>query len=338
MFRRVGQVVVCALAVAAGCAGRDAFEADAVLAVKDTVSTELANLREASAAIGDRAPAPDADGWQGGAELDPAKAAWEDARRSYERIEGAIAVLFHDLDASTDERYEGFLAEGPDDDPFDGEGVIGVHAIERILWADAHPPEVVAFESGLTGYAPAVFPASEGEAARFVSELVQRLVDDVDGMDRAFEPLALDSAAAYEGVVGSIGEQVEKVALAATGEDESRYAQHTLGDMRANLDGGRAIYEAFAPWVRSIDGGEALDAGVTAGFDRVEAAYAALDGDALPEVPATWNPDDPSAADLATAYGELWGLLSVESDPDAPGALVERMVAAADAVGIGIVP
>lgn len=317
------------------CKSDEQLEADAVLAVKDTVNTELAALSKATVALKDAAP----DGaWSGGAELDASKAAWTDARVRYERIEGAIAVLFPDLDASTDERYDGFLAEGPDDDPFDGEGVIGVHAVERILWADAHPAAVVAFESGLTGYTPAAFPATDDEAADYRELLVQRLVDDVGAMSTGFEPLALDAAGAYGGVVGSMAEQLEKVTLASTGEEESRYAQHTLGDMRANLSGGLAIYEAFSPWVRSAEDGPALDAAVRDGFARVDARYAALSGDALPPVPATWDPDAPSDADLATEYGELVTFLSVEADPDEAGTLVRSMVAAADAIGLAVTP
>ncbi len=328
-----------AAAVLVGCAEDDEqLEADAILAVKDLVTADLGELHAAAEALRDEAPAPDADGWQGGPELDPSKAAWRDARVAYERIEGAIAVLFPDLDAATDERYDGFVAEGADTYPFDGEGVTGVHGVERILWADAHPAYVVDFESALTGYVPAAFPASEQEATDYRDELVGRLIDDVATMSEDFEPLALDAAAAYGGVVGSMAEQVEKVSLAATGEDESRYAQHTLADMRANLDGGLAIYEAFSPWVVSKEGGEALDAEVRDGFARVSAAYDALPGDALPAVPPTWDPSAPSSEDLATAYGKLWTLVSAEADPGAAGSLVERMVAAGSSIGIETAP
>src|SRR5262245_4609214 len=118
------------LVFAVACSNGGKNEEDVILGVKDLVSADLENLLTASEALQTSAPAPDADGWAAGAELDPSKAAWKDARSAYERIEGAIAVLFPDLDASTDERYDGFLAEGPDVDLFDGEGVTGVHAIE----------------------------------------------------------------------------------------------------------------------------------------------------------------------------------------------------------------
>lgn len=313
------------------------LEAEAILAVKDYTASELDKLAAAAVSIQGAAPAPDADGWTS-AETAALEASWKDARASYERVEGAIAVLFPDLDVATDERYDGAIAEGPDEDLFDGEGFVGVHAVERVVWADRHPTWVVEFESGLPYYVPAAFPATEAETSAFRDELCQRLVDDAASMVDQFTPLALDAAAAFRGVIGSMSEQVEKVALASTGEDESRYAQYTLGDMRANLEGGVEIYAAFKPWLESLDGGSALDADIQAGFARLESAYAAVQGDAIPEVPETWNPDDPSEEDLATDYGQLWLLVSTEADPEVAGSLVERMGAAADLLGIPQLP
>lgn len=48
-----------------------------------------------------------------------------------------------------DGRYEGFAEHGLDPDPFDGRGVTGMHAIERVLWADEIPEAVRAFEASL---------------------------------------------------------------------------------------------------------------------------------------------------------------------------------------------
>lgn len=313
------------------------LEAQAILDVKATTTAELEALAAAALALQAAAPAPDADGW-GPGETAGMESAWKDARASYERVEGAIAVLFPDLDASTDERYDGFLAEGPDDDLFDGEHVTGVHAVERIVWADRHPTHVVAFESALAHYTPAAFPATQEEAARFQDALCQRLVDDTATMRDDFAPLALDAAAAFRGVIGSMAEQYEKVALAYTGEDESRYAQHTLADMRANLEGGAAVFAAFEPWLAAQDGGADVIASVHDGFDRVEAGYGAIAGDAIPAVPATWNPDAPTEADLATPYGQLFTLLSTEADPTVDGSLVAAMEDAADLLGIPQIP
>jgi iron uptake system component EfeO len=70
----------------------------------------------------------------------------------------------------------------------------------------------------------------------------------------------------------------------------------------------------------------------------VDAAYAAISGDAIPPVPATWNPDDPSDVDLQTPYGQLWAVLVVEADPASPGSLLAAMAAAAEALGIPQLP
>jgi len=333
-------VVVAAAAACTGTGSDDAGapdeEGDALLSVKSLITDDLAALHGAAMAIQDAAPAADADGWSAAndaAAVSAMKSAWRDARGAYERIEGAIAVLFPELDAATDERYDGFLSEGPDDDLFDDEGVTGVHAIERIVWADAIPAHVVAFESALPGYAAAAFPSNEAEATGFKTALVQRLVDDTATMRDEFEPLALDTPTAYRGVIGSMEEQIEKVALAGTGEDESRYAQFTLADMRANLEGARRTFESFVSWLES-EGATDVVVDARAAFARIDAHYDGITGDAIPEVPATWNPDAPSADDLATPYGQLYTLLTDETDPENATSLVALLSAGADALSI----
>lgn len=308
----------------------------ATLDVKTYTEEQLRLLADAAVEFQAAAPVPDAEGW-GADEAGPMRTVWKDARARYERVEGAIAVLFPELDAALDERYDGFLAEGADEDLFDGEGVVGVHAIERILWADAHPAEVVAFESALDGYIAAAFPASEAQARAFREELCGRFAADASSLHAQFEPVALDSAAAFRGVIGSLEEQVEKVNLAASGEDESRYAQHTLGDMRANLEGGWSTFQAFRPWIEA-EGGAALASEAEDGFARLDALYANIEGDAIPDVPATWSFQAPSEEDLQTEYGRLWSAVAAEADPETEGALVERLLAIADLLGIPALP
>src|SRR4051812_4435484 len=148
--------------------------------------------------------------------------AWRHSRAAYEHIEGAIAVLFPEIDVSLDARYDAFIAVAPDDNLFDAQGVTGVHAIERILWSDQIPARVLAFESALPGYRAAAFPATAAEATAFRDQLVARMLTDAMTMETQFAPLALDQAAAFRGVIGSLREQVEKAEFAATGEEESR--------------------------------------------------------------------------------------------------------------------
>jgi iron uptake system component EfeO len=317
-------------------------EEQAQATVKSQITAQLTNLVNASIALRAAAPTPDADGWNDTADVAAVtamKTQWAAARSAYEQVEGAIAVLFPDYDVSTDERYDGFLADtGPDDDLFDGMGVTGIHAIERILWAGHAPADVVAFESSLTGYVPASFPTNLTQATEFRDGLATRQVTDVQAVQTMFAPLTLDTAAAFRGVIGSLGEQIEKITLAADGQDESRYAQHTLADMRANLQGGKNTYSAFRDWVRSESGGPALDTDILAGFDRVSALYSGVTGDALPPVPAGFNPDAPTADQLATPYGTIFAGLSTESNASDPSSLVSKMNAAADLLGIPQLP
>jgi iron uptake system component EfeO len=335
MKRFVIAAPVIVAATAVGCA-----PTDPILAVKADIDTQLGILADAAVALQNAAPAADADGWNRRADTDAVSAMereWKKARVAYERVEGAIAVLFPDLDVAIDERYDGFIETAPDDNLFDGSGVTGMHGIERILWSDRIPTHVLAFEEALPHYRAAAFPTTQQQAADFKDGLVGRLVSETAQMRDDFAPLALDASAAFRGVIGSLEEQLEKVALASTGEDESRYAQHTLADMRANLAGGRSTWEHFRASV-SEAGGEDVVARVDAGFARVQAAYDDLDGDAIPAVPATWNQESPSADDLSTPYGRLFALLSTEADPDDADSLVTAMNAAADLLGIPQLP
>lgn len=293
------------------------------LEVKTYIQEELSGLAESAAGLQEAAP----ESWGDTAQME---SSWYQVRDHYEHIEAAIAVLFPDLDVSTDQRYDYFIATGPDENLFDDEGVVGNHAIERILWADRMPEPVLRFESALPYYSPAAAPATSEEATAFREKLCGRFVEDTRDMADQFAPLTLDTAAAFRGVISSMAEQYEKTNLAATGEDESRYSQHTLGDMRANLEGGKRIFEAFTPDLED----EALIAEIEAGFGRVSAAYDAISGDAIPQIPETWNPDAPTEADLATPYGQLWSVISVEADPTIAGSLVANMELAAEKLGI----
>jgi iron uptake system component EfeO len=312
------------------------FESRATLDVKHYVNQQLEQLRVAAEAIEKAAPAADNDGWNAkddSAALDAMRAAWGKARDAYERVEGSIAVLFDGLDVSTDARYDAFVEEAPDSDLFDDEGVVGMHAIERILWAQSHPARVVKFESTLPGYKAAAFPATRDEADAFKNKLCARLSRETRSMRDQFATVALEPGTAFGGMIGSMREQSEKTTKAASGEDESRYAQRTLDDMRANLEGARAVFKAFRPWIDSSSGAT-TSRDIDAEFKQVGDAYSAVAGPALPEVPAKFNPDKPTEAELQTPYGILWQLLNEKTDVESKDSLVSKMGAAADSMGI----
>ena len=317
-------------------------EEQAKAQVTQSIKTELDNLVQAMTDLQAAAPAPKATGWvlpDDQAAIDSMKDAWKRSRTSYERIEGAIAVLFTDIDDTFDNRYTAFLDEnGPDNDLFDDQDVTGNHAIERILWSQEIPAAVIQFESEHDGYVAARYPMNAQEATEFKTKLCQRAIADVTTMQTQFATaVVLDDAAAFRGVIGSMGEQVEKVKLSATSEEESRYAQHTLGDMRANLEGAQLTLDGFKVWITAENGTDLVDQ-IQARLDAIKAAYGAIPGDAIPPVPMGFDPNLPSCADLMTPYGQLFQLLSTESDPDHDGSAVQLMDKAADLMKIPQLP
>lgn len=316
-------------------------EQQALLEVKQFIQQNLDGLATESQALCDAAPTPTGRGWdatQDKPALDAMRAAWKKARPDYERVEGAIAVLFPEIDASIDERYDGFLEGAMDANLFDDQVVTGNHAIERILFSDSTPVRVVDFEKALGAkYVAARFPSTELEARDFKEKLCARWARETKQMAGDFKPLALDPASAYRGVLGSMQEQVEKVQKAATGEEESRYSQFTLADMRSNLEGAKTTYLAFRSWALSRSA-TAEDTRIQTAFAELDAEYAKTPGDAIPDVPATWSNVSPSSADLATPFGQLFSAVKRAADEKTAGTLASEMTMAGDKMGIPQLP
>ena len=183
-----------ALVAAVGCGGgvssgeaapkSDAqYRAEVAAAMSDALTIDLEQMVKAATELHDLAPTVDDRGWD--PQLDAGaivrmRAAWFRARSAYEHIEGAIAPLFPEIDAALDARYEEALPRGGGGDPylFDDQGVVGMDAIERILYADSIPARVVTYESALPGYRPAAFPGNERESRDFKTLLSKKLIDD----------------------------------------------------------------------------------------------------------------------------------------------------------------
>jgi iron uptake system component EfeO len=309
----------------------------ALATVKRDLQGHLDALTTATAALCAAAPAGRSTGWDSADRpaIDAMKAQWRKARFEYESIEGAVAALFPELDVSTDARYDGFLEAATDTNLFDDQTVTGMHALERILWSDSIRAEVVTFEQGALGpkYQAARFPQTLAEAQDFKGKLCARLVADCTRMRDDFEGLTLDAASAYRGAIASMAEQVEKVKSASLGSEESRYAQTTLSDLRANLGAGKETSAAFKAWLLEAKG-SALDSSISAAFARLDAAYAQSEGDAIPRPPATWSETAPSAEDLATPFGRLYTAVNTEADAKREGSLVHAMEAAAALLNI----
>jgi iron uptake system component EfeO len=255
--------------------------------------------------------------------------AWKDARVAWENVEGAIAPMFFGLNESMDARYEDFLDElGPQGDPylFDDQGVIGMHAVERILFVPYIRSEVVTFEHSLPGYQPAAFPRTDGEAIAFKTQLVQRLVDDATELAASWRPDDVDIAAAYKGLVDLMEEQQLKVNLAASGEEESRYSNITLLDLRNNLSGTHQVYDLFREWIRSkSSSAESSDQQIVDKLSNLLDTYKHLPTDSLPPAPKGWDAKAPSPAALATDFGRLWVQVRDSVDPQSDGSVVHEM-------------
>jgi iron uptake system component EfeO len=312
----------------------------------DTLAAQIDAFLQGSRDLQAAAPMPAGRGWdasQDATALAAMREAWKRVRVAYEKIEGAIAPLFPEIDFSVDARYDDFLAElngQGDDNAFDDLKVTGQHAIERILFIETTPPTVVEFEKALPGYKPAALPATEQEAADFKSRLSNKLVVDVADLQTEWQPARIDLGGAFQGLISLMNEQLEKVNKAATHEEESRYAEATLADLRANLDGTITAYRLFKPWLASKPNpqdpskdGPTIDGKIEQGFQSLRAAYDRYPGDAIPQPPSTWSSQNPTPEDLNSDFGKLFSAAQQAADPAKPGSIVDQMNAAAQVLG-----
>lgn len=309
----------------------------AVSAMHDALLVDVQKLADAAAKIQSSAPSAPDRGWDATADaqaLAATQAAWIEARTAYEHVEGALASLFPDIDVAIDARYDDFLTNsGPDQYLFDDQGVTGMHAIERILFAKQTPQRVIDFEKSLPGYVAADWPKTAQESSDFKAKLCQKLIDDTKSLLGQWQPAAIQIEIAYEGVKNLVIEQREKVNKASSNEEESRYAQRTMADIRDNLVGTKTAYAVFQPWILAKDGGKDIDAKVTKGFADLDAAYGAVQGDAIPPPPATWSSESPSKADLATPFGALYTSVQTAVDPNQPASITAQLTAAGQLLG-----
>jgi iron uptake system component EfeO len=325
----------------------DPDKAATAMAMQSALKADLMNLYSAAQELQAAAPMPTGRGWDATMDakaIADMKTAWIKARTAYEHVEGATAPIFGDIDVAIDQRYDGFMEElgdAGDADLFDDKGVTGMHAIERILYVDTTPAGVVDIEKTLKGYVAAAWPKTEAEAASFKTKLAGQLVIDtkalLDGWTMAEK---IDISGAFQGLIGLVNEQQEKVNLAATNAEESRYSQRTLADLRANLEGTASIYGLFRDWLKkkpSVNSGPSgadVDGEITAGLAALGTLYDGIQGDAIPAPPATWSAETPSAADLASPFGVLYTKVRDAVDMGQDGSLVNHMNEGAKLLGI----
>jgi len=313
-----------------------AYQAEVVTAMHDSIGADLAELVASAQDLQAAAPTHAWSATGDAAAIAAMRDAWKRTRVAYEHVEGATAPIFPDADYAMDARYDDYLSKlgaAGDPDPFDARGVTGMHGIERILYAPDIRKEVIAFERDLPGYQAAAWPRSDAEATSFKIALCGKLVSDAQALRDQWVPAKIDLGAAFQGLVGLMNEQKEKVNLAASGEEESRYANITLFDLRNNLDGTSKIYALFQAWIQSSDDRAERDRAIVARLGELRSLYAMTAGDELPAVPATWSSDAPSAEDLATPFGMLWSKIHLAVAPAAAGSVVFEMNAVATLLG-----
>ncbi len=336
-------VALTSMGMSAGCdsdtdpQGQD-YEETTVTAMHDSIDGDIDELILAAQALQAAAPTPAGRGWDPVQDADAIanmKQAWIDARVAYEHVEGALAPLFPDIDFAIDARYDDYLADlGPDDDMFDDVGVTGMHGAERVIFSDETPADVIALEATLVGYQEARFPSTEAEAKAFKEELLAKIVADAQRLKEQWVPANIDLPGAFTGLVDLMNEQREKVNKAASQEQESRYSQRTMADLRANLEGTRKIYAVFQPWLQSLEGGAAIDTRIEAGFSNLESVYETVEGDAIPDPPSDWSAESPSEENLATPFGKLYKAVGDAVDPNQDGSIVAEMTEAGEALGL----
>ena len=318
----------------------------AVASMHATLAKDLQGLVDASSALQAAAPTPPDRGWDltlDASAIAAMRASWVEARTAYERVEGALAPLFPNIDHDIDARYDDFLSElvgTGDPDLFDGEGVTGLHAVERVIYSNTIPANVVELESSLPGYVAAGFPATAAEAAAFKAKLCEKLVADAKDLLAQWQPANIDASIAFAGLVSLMNEQLEKVQKASTGEEESRYSARTMADLRDNLAGTKGAYAAFQPWLLTRSSadptkdGATIDKAILAGFASLDATYAKVSGPSIPTPPATWSAENPTAADLMTPFGQLYVDVAAAVDAGDPASVVSQMNDAALALGL----
>jgi iron uptake system component EfeO len=314
----------------------------AALLVKGRFTEQVDRLYEAVLALQAAAPEPDADGWSAASDGEAVarmRRAWLQARAAYVEAVGVFLGLFPER-RGLDQRYESLAFAEADDNLFDGEGFVGFQAVERILYADVHPGDVVASESLLPGYRPARFPSSASEAQSFKGALLGRLVSDVQQVRDELAAVVLDLSAVYRLVVLAVRTQPDLLARGGTPEASSSYSGTTLADMKSTLRAAHALFDGFS---QVADGSAVL-----AGADRPE-IYRAIQGcfqrvldgieqvtvdSAIPARGEGWSDDGPPVALLDTPYGRLWSLFQRENDRATPATCMAQLVLFAARMGI----
>lgn len=306
-------------------------------AAKAFIGGELSLLGNSAAALQSFAVDADDNGWNvdnNRASVFTMRQQWKNARLGYERVEGVVGVLFPELDVALDQRHEDAIAVAADDNVFDDVGFTGLHAVGRVLFVDELAPAVLTFEQSAgdaftpSRYSPPAFPANLTESGDFKTKQTQKLLDDSAALVATLDSADVTLDDVMAGIRASVQQQRVYVDVGADGEDESRYAENTMIDLRAQLQGAIALFDILDPVFVAKDEA-AISEEIHAGLARLQVAFDAVSGDALPPVPATWDATAPSAADLVSAFGALFVVVDAEADGTTETSLASALTRAA---------
>jgi iron uptake system component EfeO len=149
-----------------------------------------------------------------------------------------------------------------------------------------------------------------------------------------WKPDAINLASAFKGLQGLMQAQEEKVNLAAEQQEESRYSQRTMSDLRHNLSGTTDIYGLFTDWLSTKANGLAINAEVEQALDMLGQIYGAVDGAAIPDPPPGWDSTMVSPADQQTPFGMLYRAVLQAIDLNRTGSVLDAMNHAAKSLGL----
>lgn len=315
----------------------EAREEQALSAAKALIQSRFDDFAAAATVLRDAAPDPDHDGWNADDDavaVTAMRAAWLKARAAYTTVEVPASTLFPELHGRLDSDYDDLIVGGADPFLFDDHGVVGLQAVERILWSDVVPAHVIAHESSLPNNFSAAFPHDANEAKQLKIKLLGRLVTDAEALRDGFRAADIDAASAYSITTVSLQEQLGQLEEAGKGEAKSRYAGVSLANLRVDLAATQAVYAVFRPWILGKSGGAHTDGEVAGGFARLKATYDSAPGDELPLPPLGWQAADPSAELLATPFGRLFAAARDEAEPSTDGTLCFEMLEGAGLLGV----
>ncbi len=259
------------------------------------------------------------------------RAAWKSAHAEALAVGVPLEYIFpaqaQHLDRSW-EREALTLMGMPDPNPFDDQGVVGLHAIERVLWGPESSGEVLAFERKDAAYFPALAPATAADADDFANLLVGKVRAHAAAWLKVSPALGYDQGFVVKSITDEVAGAFRTVITAASpGESESRYSRSTALALGQQISAVGDLWTLLRPTLPKTS--KATDiAAVDMAYARLVALRPAPGADELPLAPPTWNPFHATPEDLASPYGKLYVAMEREALGIDPGSFLQALKSA----------